>query len=179
MGALLPYVHDDFLGDLAGLHTDGVGDVTLYGQYKCDQLIDPKLFSLTGQVSVILPTSDGNRTLDPDRFGVRPTALAYKDFGSVGPGRLGAYGELGVTLSDDADARYGIAASYELSHFVGVLELTGIAGSNYYGSYAQIAPGVVYRGPNGFEFALGIPVGIGSDAPDWGVTAKITYGFQN
>ncbi len=164
---------------MATLKSNGAADVTLCGRYKFDRLVDPKLFSLTGQVDVVLPTSNSSQPYDPGRFGAHPLGLAYKDLGRVGPGRLGESGELGCTISGDADVRYGVAGTYELDRFVAVLELTGIAGSNYYGSFAQITPGLVWRGLDPFEVAASASAGIGSDAPDWSGTAKVTYALAN
>ena len=105
VGGYIPGIVNEGTGYFAGESNGGTGDVVAYAQFKFDRLIDPKLFSLTAQVDVELPTGDENESRDRDKFAVRPLALAYKDFGRVGPGRLGAYGLLGFTITDDADVR--------------------------------------------------------------------------
>ena len=177
VGAYVPYLYNS--NRFNDRTTNGVGDVVLYAQYKFDQLIDPKLLSLTAHVSVVLPTGDDDDVRDTGRFGVRPLVLGYKDFGLVGPGRLGAYAQLGFTISNDADVRWGVAATYEYAHFVGVVELTGQDGSDYYGNIALLTHGIVYRGFENFELAVAVPLGLTNDSPDWGVTAKVTYAFPN
>ena len=179
VGGYVPGIINKGTGYYAGVSNGGTGDVVVYAQYKVDKLIDPRLFSLTGHVSVELPTGDQDQSRDRDKFGVRPLALAYKDFGRVGPGRLGAYGLLGFTITDDAHVRWGLAATYECERCVGVLELTGNDGSDHYGNVALFTPGLVYRGFHQFELAVGIPIGLTNDSPDVGVTAKVTYALPD
>ena len=177
VGAFVPVIYNQGLGFFDGDDFTGVGDIGIYGQYKFDKLIDPDLFSLTAHVSVVLPTGDRYESRDRGHFGVRPLALAYKDFGVLGPGRLGAYGLLGFTASEDADLRFGLAATYEIAHVVAALELGGAGGSPPDGPGITLTPGVIYRGVDGFEFLLGVPIGVSNAAPDYGVTLKVTYGF--
>jgi hypothetical protein len=168
-----------FISNPDGVHggATGFGDVDLFGQYKFDQIIAPSVFDLTAQLDVVLPTGSGDKFRDRGKFGVRPLALAYKDFGQVGPGTLGAYGLFGLTFGKHVDVHMGVAVTYEIQHFAGVLELTDIQYTRPDYGVCQITPGVIYHGIEPFEFALGLPIGIGHDAPKAGIEFKVTYAF--
>jgi len=172
-GAFIPVVTADIN------HADtGIGDVGIYGQYKLDQIINPEIVDVTVQVDVILPTGDRTAMQDTGKFGVRPLLLAYKDFGQHGPGDLSLYGLFGFTLTTNSDVRAGIAATYQYENVVGIIEFFDEAGAGR-GPLLQVAPGVAYRGFTPWEISVGVPVGINTGTPDWGVIFKLTYAFQN
>jgi hypothetical protein len=173
VGGWLP-IYNTKVGDS---HT-GIGDITFFGQYKFDQIINPDIVNLTGQVDVVLPTGSRSKFRDTGKFGVRPIIEAYKNFGQVGPGSIGAYGLLGVTLTTDIDVRFGAAATYEWQKIVGILEFDDIAGEKRGAPLVTLTPGVAYRGLNPFEFAVGIPFGLNDASPDWGIVLKATFAFQ-
>ncbi len=172
-GAYIPVLHTDFGGD----HT-GTGDVGLYGQYKFDRFINPEIVDVTAQVDVVLPTGSSSELRDTGHFGVRPLALAYKDFGRQGPGTLGAYGLIGFTVTTNSDFRLGLAATYEMDRLAGVLEFFDTTGNRLGRPLVSVTPGLVYRGLGPLEVAGGIPLGVNNGSPHWGVTFKLTYAFQ-
>ena len=156
----------------------GFGDVGIYGQYKFDRLITRRLFDLTAQLDLITPTGNAGRLRDTGHIGVRPLALAYKDFGDLGPGRLGAYGLLGFNLAPHPDFRIGAAATYEFAgHVAAALEVTDTEASGPNQTLAFVTPGVLYRGLRGFELAAGVPIGLGHESPDFGINLRATYAF--
>ena len=160
-------------------NSTGVGDIGLYAQYKMDQIINPEVVDVTAQLDVILPTGDRNDMRDTGKFGVRPLVLAYKDFGQHGPGDLGLYGLFGFTLTANSDVRVGLAATYQIHDLVGIFEFFDQAGENQGRPLVQVTPGLAYRGISPWEIAVGVPVGVNSGTPDWGVILKLTYVFQN
>ncbi len=160
-----------------GSHT-GFGDVTFFGQYKLDQLINPDVINLTAQLDVVLPTGSRTRLRDTGKFGVRPLIEAYKNFGQVGPGTIGAYALLGFNITTNPDVRIGAAGTYEWEKVVGILEFDDLAGDKRGRPLVTITPGVAYRGLNPFEFAFGLPFGVNDGSPDWGIIIKATYAFQ-
>jgi hypothetical protein len=170
-GGFVPVIHSK-IGDS---HT-GFGDLTFYGQYKLDQLVPHSIVDLTAQVDVILPTGDRNELRDTGRFGVRPLILAYKDIGAVGPGELGAYADFGFTITEDSDVRFALAATYEIQRVVGIVELFDQAGSKIGRPFLTLSPGIAFR-PSRFEFALGFPIGLNKDSPDWGLILKATVAW--
>jgi hypothetical protein len=172
-GGWMPIYHSDDGED----HTD-FGDVTFFGQYKFDQLINPDIVNLTAQVDVVLPTGHRSKGFDTGKFGVRPIVEAYKNFGLVGPGAIGAYGLLGFTITTNVDFRMGFAGTYEWQKIVGILEFDDLTGDKRGVPFVTLTPGVAYRGLNPFEFALGFPFGLNDASPDWGVVLKATYAFQ-
>ncbi len=170
--------------DNAGDHgQSGLGDLTAYGQYRLDQLIDTDVVDVTAQLGVVLPTGDFGEFRDAGRLAVQPVALAYKDFGLVGPGVLGAYGMVGFTLGDRSDFRAGVAGTYEVAHVAAILEFYGTEElgpeSHHRRSFVTFTPGVAYRGLRNLDLALGIPIGLTDRSPDVGVTLKVTYTFGN
>ena len=171
VGGLVPIITN------SGIDTD-FGDLDVYAQYKLDRYVNPKYVDLTAQGDLIFPTGNGNKFRDSGKFGFRPLLLAYKDFGQRGRGVLGTYGLIGCTIKSDPDFRMGLGATYGYEHFVGVLEFTYSQGSGDFGRPLTIlSPGVVYRGFKHYELAAAIPIGLGNDSPDWGVTLKLTYVF--
>ena len=173
VGGYLP-----FIDNLKSGASTGLGDIGLYAQYKLDRVIDPQVVDVTAQLDVLVPSGDYNGFRDNGQVGVRPLALAYKDFGRHGPGVAGAYGLLGFTAAGRCDLRIGLAGTYEFGPVTGVLELFGVHGFGSARRSGFFTPGVVYRGVDSFEFALGVPLGISNTSPDWGVTFKVTYAFQ-
>ena len=157
----------------------GLGDIGLYGQYKLDSVINPETIDLTAQLDVILPTGNRTELRDTGKFGVRPLILAYKDFGQHGPGDLGFYGVVGFTITTDSDFRVGVAATYQINDFVGIFEFFDQTGTNQGRPLVQVTPGVSYRGLVPWEISIGVPIGINSGDPDWGIIFKLTYAFQN
>lgn len=158
-------------------HT-GVGDITLYAQYKLDRFISPEIVDVTVQLDAVLPTGNDGQLRDTGKFGVRPMLLAYKDFGQHGPGDFGLYGLCGFTITTDSDLRLGLAATYQINEWVGIFEFydqNGIHGH----PYVLVTPGISYRGLSSWEFSVGVPVGVDNGTPDWGIIAKITYAFAN
>ena len=180
VGAFVPVVYTTFTGGggRSVSYTD-VGDVGIYGQYKFDRLVNPEIVGLTGQVDLILPTGSASQRRDTGKFGVRPLALAYKDFGRQGPGTLGVYGLLGFTVTTNSDFRLGLAATYEVKRLAAVLEFTDTTGTQSGRPQVILTPGLVYRGIKALEVAAGVPLGLNSGSPDFGVTFKLTYAFQN
>lgn len=158
-------------------HT-GLGDITIFGQYKLDQLVNPDIVNLTAQLDVFLPTGSRNKLRDQGHFGVRPIIEAFKNFGQVGPGTIGAYGLLGVTITTNPDVRIGLAATYEWEKIVGILEFDDIAGDKRGRPLLLFTPGASYRGINPFEFTAGVPFGLNDGSPDWGIVVKVTYALQ-
>ena len=157
----------------------GLGDIGIYGQYKFDKLINPEIVDVTGQVDVILPTGNNSQMRDTGKFGVRPLILAYKDFGQEGPGSLGLYGLFGFTVTSNSDVRVGVAATYQINNVVGIMEFFDQTGVKNRTPLVQITPGISIRGLSPWEVSLGVPIGINSGTPDWGVIVKLTYVFQN
>lgn len=171
LGGFVPVIHSDGLG-----HHTGFGDVDVYGQYKLDQLVPHDVVDLTAQLDVILPTGDRHEFRDTGRFGVRPLLQAYKDFGPCGPGRIGAYGEIGFTITSDSDFRFGLAGTYEWQRFVGILEFYDQAGGKMGRPFLTLTPGLSFR-PGGFEFTVGLPFGLNDNSPQFGVIVKATWGW--
>jgi hypothetical protein len=171
-GVYIPVVHADFQGNHAG-----TGDVGIYGQYKFDKFINPEIVDVTGQLDVILPTGSTSQLRDTGHFGIRPLALAYKDFGQQGPGTLGVYGLLGFTVTTNSDFRVGLAASYEIHRLAGVVEFFDTTGNRLGRPLVSITPGLVYRGLGPLEAAIGVPLGVNNGSPRYGVTFKLTYDF--
>jgi hypothetical protein len=162
----------------SGSHA-GVSDVTIYGQYKLDQLVSHDVVDLTAQADVILPFGTAHEGLGTGHFGVRPDILAYKAFDGVGPGLLGLYGSAGVTFTTNIDFRMGLAATYDYEGIVGVFEFDDVTGREIGGRpFVAFTPGVVYHGLNPWEFSVGFPFGVNDNSPDWGILLKATYAFQ-
>lgn len=159
-----------------GSHS-GLGDLTFYGQYNLDQFINPDVVDVTAQVDLVLPTGSIKDHFDTGRFGVRPLLLVYKDF-HAGPGELGVYGLLGCTITTNSDARIGLAGTYEYRQIYGILEFDDLTGNGMSGPQLTITPGLAYAAINPWEFAVGVPVGLNNDSPQWGIELKITYAFQ-
>lgn len=158
-------------------HT-GLGDITFFGQYKLDQLVNPDIVNLSAQLDVFLPTGSRNKLRDTGHFGVRPNFQAFKNFGLLGPGSVGAYAVFGFTLTTNPDVRIGVAGTYEWMNIVGILEFDTIAGDKHGRPTVTLTPGVAYRGLRPFEFAAGIPLGLNDGSPDWGVVLKATWALQ-
>jgi hypothetical protein len=157
----------------------GLGDITVYAQYKLDQFINPEIVDMTAQVDMVLPTGNRTELRDTGKFGVRPLILAYKDFGQRGPGILGAYGSFGFTLTTNSDVRLALAATYQLDRLTGILEFYDQTGSHQGGPQVELTPGFAYKGVSPWEFSVGVPIGLNKGSPDWGVVCKLTYVFQN
>jgi hypothetical protein len=174
VGGFLPYLDNTFTGG----SNDGFGDLTFYGQYKLDQLINADIVNLTAQLDIVLPTGDISKGLDTGRFGVRPGILFYKSFGQAGPGIIGTYGTLGFTITTHTDVRLGLAATYQYQKFVGVIEFDDRAGDNFGEPLITFSPGLVYIGNRPWEFAVGVPLGANNASPNWGVVVKLTYAFE-
>lgn len=172
-GAFVPVVTPD----RATTTRTGLGDITLYAQYKFDQLIDPAVVDVTGQVDLVLPTGSRSEARDNAQLAVRPLLLAYKDFGQQGPGDLGFYGLVGTTITSHIDLRIGVAATYEIERFVGVVELTDETGVRRGVPQLDVTPGLAYRGLGPLVLQVGIPVGVNSGSPDYGVVVKATWAF--
>jgi hypothetical protein len=171
IGGWLPFYDTD-----DGSHS-GLGDLTFYGQYNLDQLINPDIVNVTAQLDVILPTGSISHNFDTGRFGVRPLLLAYKEFYG-GSGNFGVYTLLGATFTTNSDVRLGIAGTYEYHRIYGILEFDDITGDKNNGPQVTITPGVAYAALNPWEFALGVPFGLNRASPQWGVQLKLTYAFQ-
>jgi hypothetical protein len=173
VGAYIPVISAKTRG------TDtGFGDVGIYGQYKLDKFINPEIIDVTVQADFVLPTGNHTELRDTGHFGFRPLVLAYKDFGIQGPGRLGAYAFFGFTVTTNSDVRFGLAGTYQYNDVVGVLEFYDQAGDNFGRPLVQLTPGIVYRGFHPFEVAVGVPIGVNSGTPDWGINFKLSYVFQ-
>lgn len=173
VGGFVPIIHNDIPGN----SNTGLGDITPYVHVKLDQIVPHDIVDLSFQFDVVLPTGDKGDLRDSGRLGVRPWLQAYKDFGQLGPGRLGAYGEAGFTITDLSDFRWGFAVQYEYEKTLyGILEFYNQAGGNLGRPLVVLTPGVAIR-PGPFEFALGIPVGLNNVSPDWGVIVKATYAW--
>ena len=172
VGGYLPGVVNEFA-------SDGVGDLGIYAQYKFDRLINPEIVDVTAQLDLILPTGDPGRFAGTGKFGVRPQVLVYKDFGRQGPGTLGVYGTLGLTVTTNSDLRLGLAATYEVDRLAAAIELQQAGGEGESQRLATVTPGLIYRGIAPLELAIGVPVGISRRTPDVGVVFKLTYAFQN
>ena len=162
--------------ELGHTHT-GVGDITFFGQYKFDKLINPDVVNVTAQLDVVLPT--GNRTdgLDTGKFGVRPLILAYKDFGPIGDGELGAYGVFGGTITTDSDLRAGVAVTYEINRIAGIVEVFDQTGGFNGKPLLTVTPGFSFRQIDPLELVVGFPLGVTENSPHWGITVKLTYAF--
>jgi hypothetical protein len=173
VGAYIPVLSTKTIGSDTGL-----GDIGIYGQYKLDKVINPEIVDLTVQGDFVLPTGDHSELRDTGHFGFRPLVLAYKDFGTQGPGRLGLYGLFGFTITTNSDVRVGIAATYQYHDLVGVLEFFDQAGDNQGRPLVQVTPGLIYRGFKPFELGIGVPIGVNSGTPDWGINVKLTYVFK-
>jgi hypothetical protein len=171
VGGFVPLIH----ARLADTNT-GFGDLTFYGQYKLDQLVPHNIVDLTAQIDVVLPTGDRKELRDTGRFGVRPMIQAYKDFGQFGPGHIGAYSELGFTITTDSDFRFGIAGTYEVDRVVAILEFYDQAGSKIGRPFVTFTPGLAVR-PGPFEVALGFPIGLNKGSPDFGIVLKGTFAW--
>jgi hypothetical protein len=173
VGGLWSFEHQstDDLGD----HT-GINDLIAYGQYKLDQIVPHDAVDLTAQLDLVFPTGKASEGRGLGHFAVRPWILAYKAW-TVGPGELGVYGELGVTITTHSDVRIGLAATYEWQKIVGILEFDDIAGDKRAPSVI-FSPGVAYRGIKPLEFLLGIPIGMNDSSPDVGVMIKALWAFQ-
>jgi hypothetical protein len=178
-GAFVPILNTRVVSGSTHRTTTGVGDIGFYAQYKLDQIINPEIVDVTAQLDVILPTGDRSDLRDTGKFGIRPLILAYKDFGQHGPGDLGLYGLFGFTLTTNSDVRVGLAATYQYHDLVGIFEFFDQAGDNQGRPLVQVTPGLAYRGLSPWEIAIGVPVGINSGTPDWGIIFKLTYVFQN
>jgi hypothetical protein len=162
--------------DLLNHTYTGLGDITLYGQYKLDQFINPEVVNLTVQLDMILPTGDVTQMRDTGKFGVRPLLLAYKDFGQHGPGYFGVYGLIGFTVTTNSDFRIGAAATYQINDWVGIFEFYDQDGIHGHPE-VLLTPGITYRGLSQWELSVGVPVGVTTGTPDWGIIAKVTYVF--
>jgi hypothetical protein len=171
VGAFVPLVHSR-LDDT----NTGFGDLVIYGQYKLDQLVPHYILDLTAQLDVVLPTGDRHEFRDTGRFGVRPMIQAYKDFGQFGPGHIGAYGEMGFTITEDSDFRFGFAGTYEWERIVGILEFYDQSGGKIGRPFVTFTPGLAYR-PGPFEVALGFPIGLNKGSPNFGVVIKGTFAW--
>jgi hypothetical protein len=158
-------------------HT-GLGDLTIFGQYKLDQLVNPDIINLSAQLDVLLGTGSRTHLQDTGHFGVRPAIQAYKNFGQVGPGSIGAYGVMAVTITTNSDFRFGLAGTYEWEKIVGILEFDDVTGDKHGRPTVTISPGVAYRGLNQWEFLVGVPLGVNEGSPDWGIVAKVTWALQ-
>ena len=181
VGAYVPVVYNRAptgVGGRTQSSTD-TGDVGLYGQYKFDKLVNPEIVDITAQIDLILPTGNATQRRDTGKVGVRPLALIYKDFGRQGPGTLGVYGLLGFTATTNSDLRVGVAATYEVRRLAAVVEFIDTTGTRTGKPQVILTPGLIYRGFKAFELAAGVPLGLNQGSPDWGVTVKLTYAFQN
>jgi len=162
-----------------GTTYSGLGDITLYGQYKMDQFINPQVVDLSFQLDMVLPTGNRTELRDTGKFGIRPLALVYKGFGQHGPGILGAYGLFGFTVTTNSDVRVALAATYQIDRITGILEFYDQTGSHTGGPQVLVTPGFSYRGLSPWEITVGVPIGLNKGSPDWGVDFKLTYTFQN
>jgi hypothetical protein len=173
IGGFIPIIHNDIPGN----SSTGFGDITPYVHVKLDQVVPHDIVDLSFQFDVVLPTGDKGDIRDSGRLGVRPWLQAYKDFGAVGPGHFGAYGEAGFTLTDLSDFRWGFALQYEYEKtFYGLLEFYNQMAGNLAKPIVVLTPGGAVRsGP--FEFALGFPIGLNNASPTFGVIVKATYGW--
>jgi len=174
VGGWLPIDNAKINGDT---HT-GLGDITFFGQYKLDQLVNPDIVNLSAQLDMFLPTGSHDNLRDTGHFGVRPAIQVYKNFGQVGPGSIGAYGEMAVSITTNSDFRFGLAGTYEWEKIVGILEFDDVTGDKHGLPTVTISPGIAYRGINPWEFEIGIPLGINDGSPDWGIVAKVTWALQ-
>jgi hypothetical protein len=173
-GAFVPGITSEL-----GTTNSGLGDITLYAQYKFDKFVSPEIVDLTAQVDVVLPTGNRTEMRDTGKFGVRPLILAYKDFGQHGPGILSAYGSFGFTLTTNSDVRLALGTTYQIDRLAAILEFYDQTGSHQGGPQVLITPGLCYRGISPWEISIGAPLGLNRGSPDWGVIAKLTYVFQN
>lgn len=172
VGGLIPLIH----AHIPNNNNTGLGDILIYGQYKLDQIIPRNLVEMSAQVDAVIPTGKRSDFRDVGRFGVRPWLQAYKDFGQFGPGHFAAYGEMGFTITQDSDFRWGLAGTYEWNRIVGILEFYDQAGGKIGRPLVTITPGVAWR-PGPFELAVGIPIGLNNGSPIWGVIIKATYAW--
>ena len=171
VGALVPIVHSK-----AADTNTGFGDILVWAQYRLDQIIPRDIIELSVQADVVLPTGNRHEFRDTGRLGLRPWLQAYKDLGMVGPGRLAAYGELGFTLTDYCDFRWGLGGTYEWNRIVGIIEFYDQAGGKIGRPFVTFTPGIAVR-PGPFEVALGFPFGLNDASPDWGIILKATWNF--
>ena len=166
--------------ELDRTHT-GVGDITFFGQYKFDKFINPDVVNVTAQLDVVLPTGNRTEGLDTGKFGVRPLVLAYKDFGPIGDGELGAYGVFGGTLTTDSDLRAGVAVTYEIDRIAGIVEVFDQTGDRDFSGggkpFLTVTPGFSFRQIDPLELVVGFPLGLTENSPHWGVNVKLTYAF--
>jgi hypothetical protein len=174
VGALWSFEHQST--DHTGDH-NGVNDIVVYGQYKLDQLVPHEAVDLTAQLDLVFPTGKASEARGLGHFGVRPWILAYKDW-TVGPGILGVYGSLGVTLTTNVDVHMGAAVTYDWQKIVGILEFDDIAGDKHGAPLVTFSPGVAYHGLKSLEFLLGVPIGLNDASPDVGLTLKALWAFQ-
>ena len=173
-GAFVPGITSEL-----GTTNSGLGDITLYAQYKFDKFVSPEIINLTAQLDLVLPTGNRSELRDTGKFGVRPIILAYKDFGQHGPGILGAYASFGFTLTTNSDVRVAIGGTYQIDRLAAILEFYDQTGSHQGGPQVLITPGLSYRGFSPWELSVGVPLGLNNGSPDWGIIAKLTYVFQN
>ncbi len=157
-------------------------DIRIGGQYNLRQMIDPKIAMVAAQVVIALPIADDKKGLDKGEFQLEPSIVAYKSFGEMGGGVLAGYAQVGFNLSSGAHhlilaaaPTYTVYNDWTLvSEFYLACGRITKAGS---ASDLEWIPGVIYRGLKGFELGLGIPVGVTSDAPDWGIIGKVTWAW--
>lgn len=154
-------------------HT-GFGDISVFAQLNLDSFLEIKQMdktNITAQLAISFPTGSERDGLGLGHVDFGPSLLAYHDFGHYGAGDVGGYGDAGFDLSTQSAAHLGFAATYEQRRISALLEwLITSRGGN---SNIFITPGIVYRGFENFELALGFPIAWRSD--QWGVTLKATY----
>ena len=126
---------------------------------------------------MVLPTGSRSEGIDTGKFGVRPLILAYKDFGPLGDGELGAYGVFGGTITTNSDLRAGAAVTYEINRIAAIVEVFDQTGDRGGKPLLTITPGFSFRQIDPLELVVGFPLGATENSPHWGVIVKLTYAF--
>jgi hypothetical protein len=97
-------------------------------------------------------------------------------------GVLGLYRQIGAHISSGAHQNIlGASPNYTIyNDWTLISEFTLLCGKPSKlasASDLEWIPGVAFRGLKGFEFAAGVPIGITSDAPDWGIILKANWAW--
>jgi hypothetical protein len=157
----------------AGAH-EGIGDIELSARHSWMNIGGSRTHAALG-LEVTLPTGDENRELGEGEFGFAPSAVVAVDLARGAQ----VFANFGVEFqpgADEAEERsqwfLNVGAFAPIGDFTATFEWNL---SEHEGNY--VTPGLVWRFAEGFEFGVGVPIGVNGAADRYRVIAMLTHEF--
>jgi hypothetical protein len=154
---------------------EGIGDVELTARYSWMDVGGTGTHAALG-LEVTLPTGDDDRELGEGEFAFAPSAVVAVDLPSWRGAQV--FANFGVEVQPGADRGERSAWFLNLGGYAPIGAMTATLEWNLTedeGNY--VTPGLIWRFDEGFEFGVGVPIGVNGAADRYRVIAMLTHEF--